>query len=130
MPNSFAELDYQRRRVVIEANPKSKSEKFPPPHEDAAVGYPLNTSHNGPVSFGASDSSFSSSVFDSNSSQSFQDNGTRRRKTKKEPTSKRPRSWKFIPPFIPSSISVAIDQRFKGKDPVSEVFGAQREKNV
>lgn len=130
-PEANAELqtNLDRRRVVIEANPKSKSEKFPPPHEDAAVGYPHDT-HNGPVSFGASDSSFSSSVFDSNSSQSFQDTGTRRRKTKKEHTSNGPRSWKFIPPFIPSSISLAIDQRFKGKDSVSEGFGAQREKVV
>lgn len=35
----------QRRRLITHANAKSKSEKFPPPHQDGAVGYPLGASH-------------------------------------------------------------------------------------
>ncbi|TQD70169.1 hypothetical protein C1H46_044294 [Malus baccata] len=35
----------QRRRLITHANAKSKSEKFPPPHQDGAVGYPLGSSH-------------------------------------------------------------------------------------
>lgn len=29
----------QRRRIITHANAKSKSEKFPPPHQDGAVGF-------------------------------------------------------------------------------------------
>lgn len=35
----------QRRRLITHANAKSKSEKFPPPHQDGALGYPLGSSH-------------------------------------------------------------------------------------
>ena len=35
----------QRRRLITHANAKSKSEKFPPPHEDGTLGYPLGSSH-------------------------------------------------------------------------------------
>lgn len=111
---------------MTQANAKSKSEKFPPPHEDAAVGFPLDASHNGPVSFGASDSSFSSSVFDPKSSRSVKDTGIRRRKNKKERSNQRPSSRRFIPAFIPSAISLSMDLRFKGKESVSEVFGGLR----
>lgn len=41
-------------------NMTSKSEKFPPPHRDGAVGVPSN----GPMSFAAPDTSFTSSVFE------------------------------------------------------------------
>jgi len=34
----------QRRRLISHANAKSKSEKFPPPHQDGALGYPLGSS--------------------------------------------------------------------------------------
>lgn len=30
----------QRRRLINHANAKSKSEKFPPPHQDGGLGYP------------------------------------------------------------------------------------------
>lgn len=35
----------QRRRMISHGNAKSKSEKFPPPHEDGALGFPLGASH-------------------------------------------------------------------------------------
>lgn len=35
----------QKRRIVSHANAKSKSEKFPPPHQDGAVGFPLGSSN-------------------------------------------------------------------------------------
>lgn len=114
-------------RVVTEANAKSKSEKFPPPHEDAAVGVPLGASHNGPVSFGAADSSFGSAIFDPKSSPSVTDTGSRR-KSKNEHSNHRPLSRRFIPTFIPSAISLSMDLRFKGKGSVSEVFGSRRER--
>ena len=34
----------QRRRIITHANAKSKSEKFPPPHQDGGLGYPLGAS--------------------------------------------------------------------------------------
>ncbi|KAK7387860.1 hypothetical protein VNO78_22656 [Psophocarpus tetragonolobus] len=47
VPDSNAELqaNIDRWRLVTHANAKSKSEKFPPPHEDGALGYPLGSSH-------------------------------------------------------------------------------------
>ncbi|KAJ1399390.1 RmlC-like cupin domain superfamily [Sesbania bispinosa] len=36
----------QRRwRLVAHANAKSKSEKFPPPHQDGTLGYPMGSTH-------------------------------------------------------------------------------------
>ncbi|GAB2218767.1 hypothetical protein Droror1_Dr00001999 [Drosera rotundifolia] len=46
-PEANAELqaNLDRRRLISHANAKSKSEKFPPPHQDGALGYPLGVSH-------------------------------------------------------------------------------------
>lgn len=123
-PEANAELqsNLDRWRVVTQANAKSKSEKFPPPHQDGAVG---------PVSFGANDdTSFSSSIFNSKSSRSIKETSTaggpsRRRKSKKEHSQVAPSS-RFIRAFIPSTISLSMDLRFKGKESVSEVFGSRR----
>ncbi|RRT32519.1 hypothetical protein B296_00034755, partial [Ensete ventricosum] len=49
----------QRRRLITHANAKSKSEKFPPPHQDGAVGHQLDSSHRIDPLFGHSDVSFS-----------------------------------------------------------------------
>ncbi|KAH9603967.1 hypothetical protein KSS87_023570 [Heliosperma pusillum] len=46
-PEANAELQAnldQRRRMITHANAKSKSEKFPPPHQDGGLGYPLGVS--------------------------------------------------------------------------------------
>ncbi|CAK7336789.1 unnamed protein product [Dovyalis caffra] len=119
-----ANLD--RWRAMTQANAKSKSEKFPPPHQDAAVGHPMDASHKGgPVSFGTSDTSFSSSIFDSKSSiKSAGAIGgpSRRRKTNKEDPQVAP-SRRFIRPFNPSSVGLSMNLLFKGK---SEVFGSRR----
>ncbi|XP_050917181.1 probable serine/threonine-protein kinase At1g54610 isoform X2 [Lathyrus oleraceus] len=46
-PEANAELqsNIDRRRLITHANAKSKSEKFPPPHQDAQLGVPLGSSH-------------------------------------------------------------------------------------
>ncbi|KAG7028952.1 putative serine/threonine-protein kinase [Cucurbita argyrosperma subsp. argyrosperma] len=46
-PEANAELqaNLDRRRLITHANAKSKSEKFPPPHQDGAIGYQLGSSH-------------------------------------------------------------------------------------
>ncbi|KAK9735361.1 hypothetical protein RND81_04G201300 [Saponaria officinalis] len=45
-PEANAELqaNLDRRRMITHANAKSKSEKFPPPHQDGGLGYPLGIS--------------------------------------------------------------------------------------
>nr|XP_043606370.1 probable serine/threonine-protein kinase At1g54610 [Erigeron canadensis] len=45
-PEANAELqtNLDRRRLITHANAKSKSEKFPPPHQDGTLGYPLDSS--------------------------------------------------------------------------------------
>lgn len=125
-PGANAEIqsNVDRWRVVNQSNAKSKSEKFPPPHQDAAVGHPLDPSQNGgPVSFSAvdDDSSFSSSVFDSKSSRSVKEPGTiggpSRRKHKRE-RSQTITSSKFLRAFLPTSISLNMDLRFKSKESI------------
>ncbi|QCE07393.1 probable serine/threonine-protein kinase At1g54610 [Vigna unguiculata] len=46
-PEANAELqsNVDRRRLISHANAKSKSEKFPPPHEDGQLGFPLGSSN-------------------------------------------------------------------------------------
>lgn len=43
--NAELQVNIDRRRLITEANAKSKSEKFPPPHQDGTLGYTLGSSH-------------------------------------------------------------------------------------
>ncbi|XP_058216548.1 probable serine/threonine-protein kinase At1g54610 isoform X1 [Rhododendron vialii] len=65
-PEANAELQSnldQRRRLISHANAKSKSEKFPPPHQDGALGVPLGASHHIDPAFVPSDIPFSTNLF-------------------------------------------------------------------
>ncbi|KAK6265456.1 hypothetical protein QUC31_016293 [Theobroma cacao] len=64
-PEANAELqaNLDRRRLITHANAKSKSEKFPPPHQDGALGYPLGSSHPIDPGFDPSDVPFSTTNF-------------------------------------------------------------------
>lgn len=53
----------QRRRLISHANAKSKSEKFPPPHQDGGLGYPLGSSQHIDPSYDPPDIQFSSTNF-------------------------------------------------------------------
>lgn len=61
-PEANAELqaNIDRRRLITHANAKSKSEKFPPPHQDGTLGYPLGASHHMDPTFDPPDVPFSS----------------------------------------------------------------------
>lgn len=139
--NAELQINLDRRRLITQGNAKSKSEKFPPPHQDGAVGFQLDTSQNGPISFGPSESSFASSIFDMKKKDpavplsgplwnpSAAVGPSRRKKTGKEEANMGP-SRNFIRTFKPSSIGISMDlrkgmssKRAKGKEVVSEVFG-------
>ncbi|XP_027121135.1 probable serine/threonine-protein kinase At1g54610 [Coffea eugenioides] len=64
-PEANAELqaNIDRRRLITHANAKSKSEKFPPPHQDGTLGYRLGSSHHIDSAFDTSDVPFSSMNF-------------------------------------------------------------------
>ncbi|MBA0833007.1 hypothetical protein Goarm_017351 [Gossypium armourianum] len=64
-PEANAELqsNLDRRRLITHANAKSKSEKFPPPHQDGALGFPLGASQHIDPSFVPPDVPFSSTSF-------------------------------------------------------------------
>lgn len=48
--NAELQVNIDRRRLITHTNAKSKSEKFPPPHQDGGMGYPLGSSlHNDPT---------------------------------------------------------------------------------
>lgn len=53
----------QRRRLITHANAKSRSEKFPPPHQDGGIGFPLGLSHHIDPSFDPPDVPFTSMNF-------------------------------------------------------------------
>ncbi|CAK9168461.1 unnamed protein product [Ilex paraguariensis] len=56
-------LSSGRRRLITHANAKSKSEKFPPPHQDGGLGVPLGASHHIDPAFVPPDVPFSSTSF-------------------------------------------------------------------
>ncbi|KAF8401550.1 hypothetical protein HHK36_012492 [Tetracentron sinense] len=64
-PEANAELqaNLDRRRLITHANAKSKSEKFPPPHQDGVLGFPLGSSHHIDPAFDPPDVPFSSTTF-------------------------------------------------------------------
>lgn len=108
VPEANAELqpNLDRLRMMSDAKAKSKSDKFPPPHQDAAVGNPLDASRNGPVSFSAGDTSFAS-IFDRRSSRSLRSitpkSGTSRSRNDKEEPQRAP-ARSFMNALYPSSI--------------------------
>lgn len=121
-------VDLQRWRILNQPNAKSKSEKFPPPHQDGALGHTLDKSHNGPISFGTSDNSFVSSKDskDSKSSRAASDTaatvGPSKKRTKREGGTSR----RFIRAFIPTAGALSVDFRWKNKGSASEVFPSRR----
>ncbi|XVF62662.1 hypothetical protein PTKIN_Ptkin09bG0026400 [Pterospermum kingtungense] len=64
-PEANAELraNIDRRRLITHANAKSKSEKFPPPHQDGALGYHLGSAHPIDPGFDPPDVPFSTTNF-------------------------------------------------------------------
>ncbi|PIN16039.1 Cdc2-related protein kinase [Handroanthus impetiginosus] len=58
-----AALRSERRRLINHANAKSKSEKFPPPHQDGGLGYTLGSSYDIDPTFDPPDVPFSSMNF-------------------------------------------------------------------
>ncbi|KAI3979081.1 hypothetical protein MKX01_016256 [Papaver californicum] len=64
VPEANAELqaNLDRRRLITHANAKSKSEKFPPPHQDGALGFPLGSSHYMDPTFDPPDVPYSSTT--------------------------------------------------------------------
>ncbi|MBA0819299.1 hypothetical protein Gohar_021143, partial [Gossypium harknessii] len=110
---------FQKRRVMTQTNGKSRSEKFPPPHQDGAVGHSLDAdaSLKGSItSFGANNTPFSSSVL--NTSSGFAIGPPIQRKTNKDP--RRATSRGFVHSYKPTSIGLSLDLGCK-----PEVFGCQ-----
>ncbi|CAK8563621.1 unnamed protein product [Lathyrus sativus] len=65
VPEVNAELqeNIDRWRLITRANAKSKSDKFPPPHQDGTLGYPLSSSYHIEPVFDPPDVPFSSTDF-------------------------------------------------------------------
>ncbi|KAG8099156.1 hypothetical protein GUJ93_ZPchr0013g35458 [Zizania palustris] len=61
--NAELQVNIDKRRLITHANAKSKSEKFPPPHQDGALGYPLGCSNHMEPAFEPADPSSFSTVF-------------------------------------------------------------------
>ncbi|XP_074317160.1 putative serine/threonine-protein kinase At1g54610 [Silene latifolia] len=129
-PEANAELqtNLDRMRMVTQVNAKSKSEKFPPPHQDGAVGVPLDPSNNGPISFGEIEHSFDSSHFNPKMSKSVRsiapaEGPSRRRRTMKEPEFAS--TWKFFHAWKPSAVGLSMDLMFKGKGSMNRVSSSR-----
>ncbi|XP_022937669.1 probable serine/threonine-protein kinase At1g54610 [Cucurbita moschata] len=61
--NAELQSNIDRRRLITHANAKSKSEKFPPPHQDGALGFTLGYSRHIDPAAVPSDVAFSSTSF-------------------------------------------------------------------
>lgn len=116
--NAEIQANLDRWRNMTQANVKSKSEKFPPPHQDGAVGYPTDRSRKAPVSFGATDPSFGSSMYNSKASGPVKGGGSAggpsKRKINKEDHHE-PSSQKLIRALKTSSMGLSVDLLFKAK---------------
>ncbi|KAL1155038.1 hypothetical protein V6Z11_A09G284500 [Gossypium hirsutum] len=118
--NTEIQAKFDKRRVMTQTNGKSRSEKFPPPHQDGAVGHSLDAdaSLKGSItSFGANKTPFSSSVLNTTSS-GFATGPPIQRKTNKDP--RRATSRGFVHSYKPTSIGLSLDLGCK-----PEVFGCQ-----
>eukprot|EP00268_Persea_americana_P034609 TRINITY_DN3422_c0_g1_i2.p1 TRINITY_DN3422_c0_g1~~TRINITY_DN3422_c0_g1_i2.p1 ORF type:complete len:564 (+),score=126.54 TRINITY_DN3422_c0_g1_i2:423-2114(+) len=60
--NAELQANLDRWRLITHANGKSKSEKFPPPHEDGALGFPSGSLHHMDPHFDPPDVPFSSTL--------------------------------------------------------------------
>ncbi|KAM3357919.1 putative serine/threonine-protein kinase [Capsicum galapagoense] len=61
--NAELQVNIDRRRLVTQANAKSESEKFPPPHQDGTLGYTLGSSHHIDTAYEPSEVPFTSMNF-------------------------------------------------------------------
>ncbi|KAJ1297137.1 hypothetical protein BS78_01G355100 [Paspalum vaginatum] len=61
--NAELQVNIDKRRFITHASAKSKSEKFPPPHQDGAVGVPLDSSNHMDPLYEPTDPSSFSTVF-------------------------------------------------------------------
>ncbi|KAK8652219.1 hypothetical protein V6N13_061240 [Hibiscus sabdariffa] len=113
--NAETQANLDKWRVMAQTNAKSKSEKFPPPHQDGGVGHPVDASNKGPVSFGASETCFTSSIFNSKSSGFAKSAGHAGRpsRSKTNRDSRSGPSQNFMRSFKPSSIAISMDMLFK-----------------
>ncbi|RAL41706.1 hypothetical protein DM860_008888 [Cuscuta australis] len=116
-----ANLDRWKVRNQQGEGKKSKSEKFPPPHQDGYIDA-------GPLSFGGGgpDASFASSNFGGRTLPSLQTSATSRRKKKsgEETTPHVGPARKFIHAFLPSSIlDLRVRRRKKSRASISEIIG-------
>ncbi|GAB2272041.1 hypothetical protein Dimus_006863 [Dionaea muscipula] len=141
-PEANAELqpNLDRWRVM---NEKSKSEKFPPPHRDGAVGVPVGIGNNDdgppPVALDTS-CSFGGYYGRNQNSRSIRSiaaaaaaEGPSRRSEKmneggRYQMSSAATARKFIHSFKPTSVGLSLHLVFKGKGSTSETFRSSRRK--
>ncbi|KAL3655038.1 hypothetical protein CASFOL_000824 [Castilleja foliolosa] len=116
-PEANAELqtNLDRMRIMSDAKAKSKSDKFPPPHRDAAAPHDASLG-------AAADTSFASSIFDRKLSRSLRSSMASRRKNENDEPQRAP-SRSFINALYPS---VVWDFRFNRRRTVSENFRERR----
>ncbi|GAU45743.1 hypothetical protein TSUD_77680 [Trifolium subterraneum] len=112
--NAEIQTNLDRLRVVTQADGKSKSEKFPPPHEDGAVGYLGEASNKGAASFGTTKTnSFSSILSNSVHSKSVGSFAARSYKGwRSGEADSKLSSWKFMRSFKPSTVGLSFNLLF------------------
>ncbi|EHA8592336.1 putative serine/threonine-protein kinase [Cocos nucifera] len=130
--NAELQVNLDRQRMMTCVNVTSKSERFPPPHQDGAVGFPLDDPRNGTTSFMVADASFDSSFFEAreNCGGALPGKNTARRKSADKEEHQSAPSHALMRSLRPSSIGLLMDLRrntrihgrTKGKE--LQVFGA------
>ncbi|CAE6233461.1 unnamed protein product [Arabidopsis arenosa] len=117
--NAESQANLDRWRAISQTNGKSKSEKFPPPHQDGAVGYPLEDQSKRSSIFGAK---AETSLGLSRSLKSGE--GTSMRKISNKDGARGASSRKYIWGLKPPpALGLSMDLLFRSR---SEVFGIRR----
>ncbi|KAF8109214.1 hypothetical protein N665_0100s0003 [Sinapis alba] len=119
-PEANAEIqsNLDRWRVVAQTYGTSKSEKFPPPHQDGALGHPVEEDQSNKSSvFGAS---FGSSRTLKSGEGTSMRNFSNKERPRGSSSSSRKNTWGLKPP---PALGLSMDLLFKSR---SEVFGIRR----
>ncbi|CAH8383795.1 unnamed protein product [Eruca vesicaria subsp. sativa] len=121
--NAESQANLDRCRVVPQTHGKSKSEKFPPPHQDGAVGHPVEEDHHQPKKNSVFGAKHEASFGSSRSLKAGEGTSMRKISNKdgsRGTSSSRKYIWGLKPP---PALGLSMDLLFRTR---SEVFGIRR----
>ncbi|KAJ4907443.1 Protein kinase superfamily protein [Raphanus sativus] len=118
--NAENQANLDRCRVLPQTHGKIRSEKFPPPHQDGAVGHPVEEDHHQPKKNSVFGEKHEASFGSSRSLKVGEGTSMRKISNKEGSSSSRKYIWGLKPP---PALGLSMDLLFRSR---SEVFGVRR----